>query len=93
MRFDGYLGFPGGLIDEGEDVVVGLNRELVEEMHLDVGKYPVKEEDYVVTHWSPSKKLLLHFYALEVAIEDLKKMEESATQACDYGTEVLNSYN
>ena len=70
MRFDGYLGFPGGLIDEGENVLDGLNRELVEEMHLDVNKYPVKEEDYVITHWSPSKKLMLHFYALEVAIND-----------------------
>ena len=25
MRFDGKLGFPGGLIDPGENVVTGLN--------------------------------------------------------------------
>ncbi|KAJ9591617.1 hypothetical protein L9F63_001831 [Diploptera punctata] len=91
MRFDGYLGFPGGLIDEGENVIMGLNRELVEEMHLDVHKYPVKEGDYVVSHWAPSKKLLLHFYALEVAIDDLKRMEASAIQAHDYGTETLGT--
>ena len=36
MRFDGLIGFPGGLVDPGEDVVQGLNRELKEEMNLDM---------------------------------------------------------
>ena len=35
VRFDGLLGFPGGLVDPGETVEVGLNRELVEEIALD----------------------------------------------------------
>jgi U8 snoRNA-decapping enzyme len=34
MRFDGVLGFPGGLIEKGEDPVVGLNREMEEEIGL-----------------------------------------------------------
>ena len=32
IRFDGSFGFPGGLIDDGEDVITGLNRELEEEI-------------------------------------------------------------
>ena len=36
MRFDGKMGFPGGLIDPGEQVCDGLNRELQEEIALDV---------------------------------------------------------
>ena len=28
LRFDGKLGFPGGLIDDGEDTETGLNREV-----------------------------------------------------------------
>ncbi|PSN48637.1 U8 snoRNA-decapping enzyme [Blattella germanica] len=91
MRFDGYIGFPGGLIDEGEDIVFGLNRELVEEMHIDINKYPVKEENHVVTHWCPSQNLVLHFYALELPISDLKSIEESAMKAHDYGTETLGT--
>ena len=38
LRFDGLLGFPGGLIDAGENILEGLNRELREEMALDNGK-------------------------------------------------------
>jgi ADP-ribose pyrophosphatase len=89
LRFDGYIGFPGGLINEGEDILSGLNRELFEEINVNVQKHPVKEEHYVVTHWCPSKKLLLHFYALEVSIDDLKVIEEEAVKAYDYGTEVI----
>jgi len=38
LRFDGLLGFPGGLIDAGENILEGLNRELREEMALDNGE-------------------------------------------------------
>jgi len=89
LRFDGYIGFPGGIIDEGEDILSGLNRELFEEVNINVQKHPVKEEHYVVTHWCPNKKLLLHFYAVEVSIDDLKVIEEEAVKAHDYGTEVI----
>ena len=36
MRFDGTLGFPGGLVEKGEDPVIGLNREMEEEIGLEV---------------------------------------------------------
>lgn len=35
MRFDGRLGFPGGLIERHENLEDGLNRELHEEILLD----------------------------------------------------------
>ena len=34
VRFDGLLGFPGGLVDDDESVEQGLNRELEEEINL-----------------------------------------------------------
>ena len=36
MRFDGVLGFPGGMMDKGEDPVLALNREMAEEIGLQV---------------------------------------------------------
>jgi U8 snoRNA-decapping enzyme len=89
LRFDGCMGFPGGIVCRGEDIVLGLNRELVEEMNVDVQKHAVKEEHYVVSHCCPSRNLVLHFYALEVSIDDLKVAEENALKARDYGTEVI----
>lgn len=88
MRFDGYLGFPGGLIDEGEDPVFSLNRELKEEMALDLSKYSVKNENYIVSHYNGKNNLGLHFYALEVTMSDIKNIETQALNAEDYGIEV-----
>ena len=35
LRFDGTLGFPGGFLEKEELPVVGLNRELTEEIGLE----------------------------------------------------------
>ena len=49
MRFDGKLGFAGGLIDpEDASVVQGLNRELREELNLDTSRFEIKDEDFVM---------------------------------------------
>lgn len=88
MRFDGNLGFPGGLVDPGEDRVTALNRELKEEMGLDVSKHAVAEANHVVTHWSVVKRLCLHFYALEVSLPEIYEIEKNSLLAKDYGSEV-----
>nr|CAD7449427.1 unnamed protein product [Timema bartmani] len=92
MRFDGYIGFPGGLIDDGESVVQGLNRELVEEMNLDIVKFPVKDDDFVTAHFCPNKNICLNFYAKEVLYEDIKLIESSSMRAGDHGSEVLGTF-
>ena len=49
MRFDGKLGFAGGLIDpEDASVVQGLNRELREELNLDTSRFEIKDKDFVM---------------------------------------------
>ena len=55
MRFDGKLGFPGGFVEPGEDIVVGLNRELIEEIKLDTTKHAITKEDFLFSHYIPNK--------------------------------------
>ena len=52
MRFDGKIGFAGGLIDpEDASVVQGLNRELREELNLDTSRFEIKDEDFVMCRY------------------------------------------
>ena len=39
LRFDGKIGFPGGLLESNEEVHTGLNRELKEEIDLDLDRF------------------------------------------------------
>ena len=90
MRFDGRMGFPGGFIDKGpcEDIVDGLNRELVEEIALDIERFPFNQSHHVLTSIYSSRKLCLHFYAQEVSIEHFKEIEAAQTNAMEWGMEV-----
>ncbi|KAL1115065.1 hypothetical protein AAG570_007096 [Ranatra chinensis] len=90
MRFDGHLGFPGGCADPGEDAVDALNREMSEESSRAV-RLRVCDGDRVVSHWSPDKRLLLHFFALEVTPDRLARIERGVLAAHDFGGEVLGT--
>ncbi|KAK3927760.1 U8 snoRNA-decapping enzyme [Frankliniella fusca] len=92
MRFDGHVGFPGGLIEPGEEVVHGLIREMHEEINLNPENNKLSEENHVVSHWSPTEKILLHFYVLEVTPEKLTEIEQGALKSHDYGTEVMGTF-
>merc|ERR1719470_807623 len=45
LRFDGRLGFPGGLLDAEENIETALNREISEEMGL--GNPSVSADDWL----------------------------------------------
>lgn len=90
-RFDGMLGFPGGLVDDGpnEDPVIGLNRELQEEVGLDLNKHRCTESDHVISYVHHDKKLCLHLFGLELTMEEFVNIEKCVMTSADYGTEVL----
>lgn len=48
----------------------------------------VGESSHVVSHWSVTKRLCLHFYSLEVTLDQLYEIEKKALNAKDYGSEV-----
>lgn len=89
MRFDGSIGFPGGLIDpDDKNIVDGLNRELQEELNLDKAYY-CSDQDYFFSSVCHSRKLVLHFYIKEVSFEQFKTIELNSLSAKEYDKEVL----
>ncbi|XP_067303413.1 U8 snoRNA-decapping enzyme [Pseudorasbora parva] len=89
MRFDGLLGFPGGLVNPSKETLeAGLSRELHEEVGVAV---PVGVDDHVSSCLSPScPQLITHFYIKKMTESELKEIERAAvTTATDHGLEVL----
>lgn len=89
LRFDGTFGFPGGLIDKGEDVVDGLNRELFEEIAFDQAAHPVTWSDYFSTQVAGDRKIVLHFFIKQLTLEQFCTMEKACCQSTEYGNEVM----
>ncbi|XP_027026117.1 U8 snoRNA-decapping enzyme isoform X2 [Tachysurus fulvidraco] len=89
MRFDGLLGFPGGLVKPSEESLeAGLSRELQEELGAAVS---VSVNDYVSSHLAQSPpSLILHFYCKKITESELLEIEKAAvSNAVDHGFEVL----
>ncbi|XP_063064172.1 U8 snoRNA-decapping enzyme [Engraulis encrasicolus] len=89
MRFDGLLGFPGGLVDpSSESLEAGLMRELKEELGIAV---PVTPQDHVVSCHAPScPTLITHFYVKKMEESQIRELERAAvTMATDHGLEVM----
>ena len=98
MRFDGAIGFPGGEIDdEDSSVLQGLNRELHEEMALDLDRFRVKDEDFVCCLYVPHDEVedravtLRYLYVKEVTLAEYEEIEAASLKSSDYGTEVLGN--
>ncbi|KAK7476495.1 hypothetical protein BaRGS_00032243 [Batillaria attramentaria] len=89
MRFDGVLGFPGGLVEAGEDPADGLNREMQEEIGLNVEVHKFTAAHHVQTCLNEKKKLLTHFFAMEVTLEKFSALEANVLQAPEYGIETF----
>ena len=85
-RFDGMLGFPGGLVTPGEDITDGLNRELQEEIGLEPADF-LSDSNYFKTWVSSSH--VSHIYIKKYSEMRLKKMEENALHSQDWGGENL----
>ncbi|KAK9499324.1 hypothetical protein O3M35_002377 [Rhynocoris fuscipes] len=88
LRFDGHIGFPGGVVDAGENVEEALNRELSEEMDIPASVM-MEIEDRKFIHYNKKRSLLLHFFIKQVSPELLRNIELRSTKALEYGNEVL----
>ncbi|XP_014019797.2 U8 snoRNA-decapping enzyme isoform X1 [Salmo salar] len=91
MRFDGLLGFPGGLVEPSEESLEeGLSRELWEELGFSLS---VTVEDHVSSCHNPSSSSshpITHFYARRMEEKEIREVEKAAAStATDHGHEVM----
>ncbi|XP_029012861.1 U8 snoRNA-decapping enzyme [Betta splendens] len=96
MRFDGLLGFPGGMVNpQTETLEEGLSRELLEELGVAIS---VSVDDHVESRILPpsfpssssGSNLVLHFYVKKIEEDKIKEVERAAVcTAKDHGQEVL----
>ena len=92
VRFDGTLGFPGGMVDEGETPEVAVNREMCEELGCSPDSCIILETDHVMLQVSHKTQFCLHSYAKQISLTTLKQMERSTVVCSDYGSEVYALY-
>lgn len=89
MRFDGRLGFPGGFVNmQDGGLEAGLNRELTEELGEAVADFRVERADYRSSHAGPGARIVAHFYAKRLTLQQLVAVEMAAPRAKDHGLEV-----
>ena len=76
MRYDGTVGFPGGIVDKGETPEMTVNREICKQLECSVDKFAVTPADHLFSKISHnpkhSNKLCLHSYAKEIRLETLQ---------------------
>ena len=76
-------------MDAGETPLQCLNRELQEEIGLDLSKHSFSDNEHVSSYLHEGKNLVLHFYVKEVSAEEFLALETNTLQAHEYGIEVI----
>lgn len=85
LRWDGTLGFPGGLVNEGEDLNKALIREAEEEFHLVINEKLSKEIKLLSTYADDS--INIHSYYLEVNYAKIQKIQKKSFRAKHFYSE------
>ena len=90
LRYDGLLGFPGGIVDEDitslESIINGLQREMMEEINY---RHPIGVEHYVYSYYCPMKRMISHFFAKEISHSEAQQVEKCLSKARDFPLETL----
>ena len=96
LRFDGFLGFPGGFIEHNEKIIDGVSREVQEEMAFNPSMLKLTSDDFVcrttIPYQKPGtsfKKMNLFFFSKEISEDDFIQMEENSKKAEHFGSEIL----
>ncbi|KAL3314394.1 nudix (nucleoside diphosphate linked moiety X)-type motif [Cichlidogyrus casuarinus] len=87
MRFDGMLGFPGGLVELGENLIEAIRRECIEEHGLGNNTaISFEQQDYAFT--TLQRDIAMHCFVKQISHEQMKQIERSSLDG-DYGRELM----
>ena len=88
-RWDGLTGFPGGLIDPGEDSKEAMKREVFEEIGYKVDLNKI--DNNLLSDRTIDNNLEMTLYSLEVSPTELFDIQKNMYSAKDYGSEIMGS--
>ena len=90
LRFDGLLGFPGGVVDEDitglESIIDSLQREMREEINY---SDPIGVDHYFHTFYNKTRGFVSHFFSKEITLSEAEKLEMTHMKARDFPHESL----
>jgi U8 snoRNA-decapping enzyme len=78
-RWDGTIGFPGGIVEEGENIRQALLREIMEEIGHDITAYR-NDAEFVCSH-HVSSSLETHLFALKISFEEYRTIMQNFPQS------------
>lgn len=83
-RWDGRIGFPGGRVDEGEELLDALYREVYEEINYDIRT--LSNIELICSHniKDKNKDKTCHLYHIEVNNYELKQIMKNSFDAIDF---------
>ncbi|XP_054165593.1 U8 snoRNA-decapping enzyme-like [Oppia nitens] len=93
LRFDGLLGFPGGVVDEDitsiESIIDALQREIHEEINFET---TISVDDYIYSFYNKNLRIVSHFFAKQITLKDAESIEECHMKARDFPHESLGLF-
>lgn len=87
QRWDSKLGFVGGMVDEGEDLITAAKREAMEEINFDFDLLNHLELKPVCSHQS-KPDMNLHLFSVEIDSDYKKMIQKNAMAGSDFEAEV-----
>lgn len=84
MRWDGKIGFPGGKVDEGESLIVAVQRELKEELGLNLPRLLFQPVSTFYNH-----EIATHLFEVHLEAHELLHTVSCVGPDAQIGSEVL----